>query len=143
MITMCNKENRSALMLTPTHGKHVYALAVITAVHGNTLYAENVETLQLVDKENLAKAIRQEMTLVTQLLQHTSVNKGAEWNETTYPLVSARCRALGRSPTGPELDSLNIHASKTHAYIVTSAFRLHGIIKQRNMSITYGFPSAW
>ena len=29
MITMCNKDNRSTLMLTPSHGKHVYALAVI------------------------------------------------------------------------------------------------------------------
>ena len=36
MITMCNKDNRSTLMLTPSHGKHVFALAVITAVQWNT-----------------------------------------------------------------------------------------------------------
>ena len=112
MITMCNNDNRSTLMLTPSHGKHVYALAVITAVHGNTLYAENVEALQRDEKEHLAKAIRREMTLVTRLLQHTSSSKGAVWDETTSPIASSRCRVLGKSPTGPELDVMDINVAK-------------------------------
>ena len=65
MITMCTKDNRASLMLTNAH----YALAVITAVDGSTLYSENTETLQRDEKENLAKAIRQEMTLVTRLFR--------------------------------------------------------------------------
>ena len=54
MITMCNKDNRSTLMLTQSHGKHVYA-----------------ESLQRDDKNHLAKAIGQEMTLVTRLLVYS------------------------------------------------------------------------
>ena len=110
MITMCNKDNRSTLMLTPSHGKHVYALAVITAVHGNTLYAENVESLQQAEKEKITKTIRQEMALVTLLLQH---KKYATWDETTSPIASSRCRALGRSPTGPELEAMDMNVAKT------------------------------
>ena len=112
MVTMCNRDNRASLMLTPAHGSHVYALAVITSVQGKTLYAENVESLQHADKDNAVKAIRQEMTLVAELLKHTSANKSATWDDTTSPLVSARCRKLGRSPTGPELESLDIHPAK-------------------------------
>ena len=111
MITMCNKNNRASLMLTPSHGKHVYALAVITAVDGSTLYTESVETLQRDEKENLAKAIRQEMTLVTRLLEHTAANKMAKWDETTSPLVSSKCRKLSKSPTGPELDVMGFQPS--------------------------------
>ena len=112
MITMCNKDNRSTLMLTPSHGKHVHALAVITAVHGNELYAENVESLQRDETDYLTKAIRQEMTLVTRLLQHTSSNPRTKWDETTSPIASSKCRALARSPTGPELDVLSVHVAK-------------------------------
>jgi len=112
MITMCSKDNRSTLMLTPSHGKHVHALAVITAVNGNTLYAENVESLQQNEKDDLAKAICQEMTLATRLMQHTFSSKSTKWDETTSPIASSRCRALGRSPTGPELDVLNMSVAK-------------------------------
>ena len=99
-------------MLTPSHGKHVHALAVITAVHGNTLYAENVETLQRDEKDDLAKAIRREMTLATRLVQHTLSGKDTKWDEITSPIASSRCRALGRSPTGPELAALHMNAFK-------------------------------
>ena len=90
----------------------MFALAVITAVHGNTLFAENVETLQRDEKEQLTKAMRQEMMLVTHLLKHTSTGSFIEWNETTSPLASSRCRELSRSPTGPELDVLDVHVTK-------------------------------
>ena len=106
MITMCNKDNRSSLMLTPSHGKTVYALVVITAVDGSTLYTENVETLHGADKDNLARAIRQEMTLVARLLEYTASNKMAKWDDTKSPLQSSKCRILSKSPTGPELDPM-------------------------------------
>ena len=109
MITMCNKDNRSTLMLTPSHGKHGLALAVIAAVHGHTLYAENVEPLQQARKEKLTKTIRQEMALVTLLLQH---KKYATWDETTSPIASSRCRALSKSPTGPEIDAMPYNDAK-------------------------------
>ena len=89
MITMCNKNNRSSLMLTPSHGKHVYALDIITAIHENTLYAENVEALQRDEKDQLAKAIRQEMTLATHLIKHACAGQTAQWDETTSPIASS------------------------------------------------------
>ena len=112
MISMCKKENQNTLMLSPTHGKPLYALAVITAVHDNTLFAENVESLQQDDKDKYAKAMKQEMLLVTHLLNHTSSGKTIEWNETTSPLTSSRCRSLSKSPTGPDLDLLELHEAK-------------------------------
>ena len=88
-------------MLAPAHGKHVYALAVITAIRDDTVYAAIVESVQRDEKEQLAKAIPQEMTLATRFMQHTIGGKTAPWDETTSPLASSRCRVLGRSPTGP------------------------------------------
>jgi hypothetical protein len=112
MITMCNKNNRSSLMLTPSHGKHVYALVVITAIHDKTLYAENVECLQREEKDQLTKAIRQEMTLAMHCMRHALAGKSTKWDETTWPIASSKCRALGQSPTGPELDVLNMDIAK-------------------------------
>ena len=112
IISMCNKNNRTSLMLAPAHGKHVYALVVITAIRDDTVYAAIVESVQRDEKEQLAKAIRQEMTFATRLMQHTIGCKTTPWDETTSPLASSRCRVLGRSPTGPELDALHISTGK-------------------------------
>ena len=112
LIIMCTKDNQSALRLSPAHGKQVYALAVITAVHGTTLIAENVETVEKGEKEQLVKAMKQEMRLATELLKHTANGSFVSWNETTSPLTSSRCRELSRSPTGPELDVMDIQVSK-------------------------------
>ena len=99
-------------MLTPSHGRHMYVLVVITSVLENTLYAENVESLQQNDAVDVTKAIQQEMALVSRFLQHTSENKGATWDEVTSPIVSKRYRSLGRSPTGPELNILDMKSAK-------------------------------
>ena len=99
-------------MLAPAYGKHVYALVVITAIRDDTVYAPIVESVKRDEKEQLAKAIRQERTLATRLLQHTIGGKTAPWDETTSPLASSRCRVLGRSPTGQELDALHISSGK-------------------------------
>ena len=47
-------------MLSPSHGKHIYAIAIITAISGNTLYAENVETVPRDEKDKLATCMSQE-----------------------------------------------------------------------------------
>ena len=109
IITMCNEKNRSALMLSPSHGKHIYAIAIITAISGNTLYAENVETVPRDEKDELATCMSREMTLVTRLMKHRG-KEGTKksWDETTSPLASRSCRKLGKSPTGPELDALDL-----------------------------------
>ena len=89
MISMCNKNNRTSLMLAPAHGKHVYALVVITAIRDDTVYAAIVESVQRDEKEQLAKAIRQEMTLAIRFMQRTVVGKTTPWDETTSPLASS------------------------------------------------------
>ena len=63
-------------------------------------------------KNQLAKAIRQEMTLASHLLQNKANPKEVQWDEMTSPFVSSRCRVLCKSPTGPELDAVDIHAAK-------------------------------
>ena len=100
-------------MLSPSHGKHIYAIAIITAISGNTLYAENVETVPRDEKDKLATCMRQEMTLVTRLMTHTG-KEGTKksWDETTSPLASRSCRKLGKSPIGPELDALDLPQEK-------------------------------
>ena len=99
-------------MLTPSHGKHVYAVALITGIHGDTLFPESVETLTRGEKDELAKAIRQEMTIAIRLMQHTISGTRTPWNETTSPLAAQKCRVLGRSPTGPELEALHMSTAK-------------------------------
>ena len=84
MITMCTKDNRASLMLTPSHGKHVYALAVITAVDGSTLYTENIETLQRDEKE-IAKAIRQESHVSWNTQRVTTQQNGTRLHPHWYP----------------------------------------------------------
>ena len=90
----------------------MHALPVITAIRVDTVYAAIVESVQRNEEEQLTKAIRHEMTLATRLMQHTIGGKTRPWDETTSPLASSRCRVLGRSPTGPELDALHISTGK-------------------------------
>ena len=112
MVTMCNKDNRSSLMLTPSHGKHVFALVVVTAIKDATVFAENVELLQQKEKDDLAMTMRQEMTLAVRLMEHAASGHNTPWSETTSPLVAQRWRQLCRSPTGPELEALHVQMSK-------------------------------
>ena len=72
----------------------------------NTLYAETVETIQKDEKNNLVMTMRQEMALAVDLIKHTSVGIAAPWTEETSPLAASSCRALGKSPTGPDLDPI-------------------------------------
>ena len=112
MISMCNENNGSSLMFTPSHGKRVFAAAVITGIHGDTLFAENVETLTRGEKDKLTKAIRQEMTIATRFMQHTISDTRTPWNETCSPLAAQMCRVFAKSPTGPELEALHISTAK-------------------------------
>ena len=63
------------------------------------------------EKDQLAIAIRQEMTLASRLMKHTLSGKIVDWSAIS-PIASARCRKLGRSPTGPQLDILNVSPCK-------------------------------
>ena len=100
------KGARTSLTLTPAHGKHVFALAVITSAQENTLYAETVEQIQKDEQKNLVMAMRQEMALAVDLIKHTSIGIAAPWTEETSPLAASSCRVLGESPTGPDLDPI-------------------------------------
>ena len=53
LVSICSRESRSSLMLTPAHGKHAFALALITSVQDNTLCAETVETIQKDEKKTI------------------------------------------------------------------------------------------
>lgn len=112
LVSMCNKDNRTSLMLTPGHGKHVFALAVITSMKDNEFFAEIVETIQQVEKDTLAITMRQEMTLAVELMKHAATGLVTTWDDTTSPLVSQRCRVLGKSPTGPPLEALESPLAK-------------------------------
>ena len=104
LLSICSKEARTSLTLTPAHGKHVIALAVITSMQDNTLCAETVETIQKDEKDRLTMTMRQEMALAVDLIKHTSVGVATPWTDATSPLGAPSCRALGKSPTGPDLD---------------------------------------
>jgi hypothetical protein len=112
LVSMCNKEGRTSLMLTPSHGKPAFALAVITAVNATTLFAETVETFSKDDKDAMLMSIRQEMTLAVALMENASKGSEALWSDTTSPLAASRCRHLGKSPTGPELDAMDARPKK-------------------------------
>ena len=92
--------------MTPSHGKNVFAVAVVTATMGNILCAESVDQISMDDKSALTMAMMQEMKLATQLVTHTSTGVAAPWSDATSPLGAAQCRSLGKSPTGPDLDPL-------------------------------------
>ena len=104
LVSLCSKHARTSLTLTPAQSKHVFAVAVITGVQEQTLYAESVETVQKDDKESLATTMRQEMSLAVDLLNHAAKGNAASWTDGISPLAAPSCRALGRSPTGPELE---------------------------------------
>ena len=106
LVSICNKEARSSLTLTPAHGKHVFALAVVTSIQDNTLCAETVETIQKDEKNSLTMTMRQEMALAVDLIKHASTGVATPWTDTTSPLCAPPCRALSKSPTGPELEPI-------------------------------------
>ena len=113
LMSMCSKEGRTSLILTPAHGKPVFALALITSVQGDTLFAETVEAIQKDDKDKLMTTMRQEMTLAVELMRHVAGGKPTAWNDMSSPLAASRCRSLGRSPTGPELDPIDAQSAKS------------------------------
>ena len=107
LISLCSKEARTSYLLTPTHGKHVFALAVITSVQDNTLFAESVETIQKDEKNSSLMTMLQEMTLAVELMKHASAGVTTPWTDVISPLAAPRCRVLGKSPRGPQLDSMD------------------------------------
>ena len=112
LLSICSKEARTSLTLTPSHGKHVFALAVITSVQDNILCAESVETIQKDDKDKLSMIMQQEMALAVDLIKHASGGTPTPWTDTTSPLTAASCRVLGKSPSGPELEAIEAHTGK-------------------------------
>ena len=58
------------------------------------------------EKNNFVMTMRQEMALPVDLIKHTSVGIAAPWTEETSPLAASSRRALGKSPTGPDLDPI-------------------------------------
>ena len=112
LVSICNKEARTSLTLTPAHGKHVFALALITSAQQQTLFAETIETVQKDDKDKLSMIMQQEMALAVQLIKQTAKGKAVSWTETISPIAASRCRALGKSPTGPSMDPLEASPAK-------------------------------
>jgi hypothetical protein len=112
LVSICNKEARTSLTLTPAHGKHVFALALITSAQQQTLFAETIETVQKDDKDKLSMIMQQEMALAVQLIKQTAKSKAVSWTETISPIAASRCRALGKSPTGPSMDPLEAPPAK-------------------------------
>ena len=112
LMTICNKEARTSLTLTFAHGKHVFALAVITSVQENTLLAETVESIQKDEKNSLSTIMMQEMALAVELIKHASSGITTLWTETSSPLGAAQCRNLCKSPSGPPLDPMDATAAK-------------------------------
>ena len=45
MKILCNEQTRAAFLVVPKHGKPVYALAIISSVTPNDIYAETVEQI--------------------------------------------------------------------------------------------------
>ena len=112
LVTTCSKSARTSLILTPSHGKSVFAVAVITAMQGNILCAESVEAVQLDDKTALSTTMMQEMSLAVDLVTHTSTGVATPWSDATSPLGGSSCRILSKSPTGPPLDPLEPTVAK-------------------------------
>ena len=50
----------------------------------------------------------QEMNLAIQLIKAAGAQSPAVWDEHTSPLKAATCRTIGRSPTGPDIDPLDV-----------------------------------
>ena len=113
LISICNKENRTSFTLTPKHGKHAFAVAVVSSAQGNKLFAEAVEPIGPEDRNSVAKAMQQEMALAAELMAFAAKASPVTWNEQMSPLSAARCRILGRSPTGPEIDPMGTPPAKT------------------------------
>ena len=112
LVSLCTKNARTSLTLTPAHGKPAFALAVITSVQDNTLYTETIEAIQMDDKTSLTMRMQQEMTVAVDLIKHAATGVATPWSDTTSPLGAAACRKLSYSPTGPELDPIQPSATK-------------------------------
>jgi len=112
LVTTCSKSARTSLILTPSHGKSVFAVAVITAMQGNILCAESVEAVQMDEKVHLSTTMLQEMALAVDLVTHTSTGVATPWSDLTSPSKGSHCRILGRSPTGPDMGQFEPTAAK-------------------------------
>ena len=103
---MCGQNNRSAFLINPVRGKPLHALVVVTAMKGDTIYADSIEIIQTeVDRKELVASMRKEISLAIDLLRSASSDSKATWSDATSPLASGRCKTLGRSPTDADLES--------------------------------------
>ena len=112
LVAMCNKSNRSSFQLTPKHGKEAYALVVIASMTDDILFAESVEQVMEDERKLLEVTMLQEMNLAIHLMKAAGAQSPAVWDENTSPLKAATCRVIGRSPTGPDMDPLDITPAK-------------------------------
>ena len=104
MKILCNEQNRAAFLLTPKHGKPVYALALVNRVTPTDLYADTIEQVTAEEAVALSRAIDVEMTLADALVKmHNDQDGCATQNDAWTPLKTLLngkpCRMLGRSPT--------------------------------------------
>ena len=116
MKILCNAENRAAFLLVPKHGKPVYALAIVSSVTPNDIYAETVEQITAEEAVELTRAIDVEMTLAHFLvklhnagLEDGRVDAPAKlWTPQKTPLNGKTCRTLGRSPTEADCSPMKV-----------------------------------
>ena len=113
LVTMCGQNNRSAFLINPVRGKPLHALVVVTAMKGDTIYADSIEIIQTeVDRKELVASMQKEISLAIDLLHRASSDSKATWSDATSPLASGRCKRLGRSPTDVDLESFTTPNAK-------------------------------
>ena len=110
MKILCNKNNWAAFLLTPKHGKLVYALAILTSVTPTEIYADTVEQVTVEEAATFTRALDVEITLAEHLVRTEMEQRprpateqiAHPWTLKNTPLRGKPCRELGRSPTDAE-----------------------------------------
>ena len=108
LIAFCSLANSPNFRLDPLgSAKEQDALVLITdRPSPSTFMVESVQLLAPSQKDATKAALQQLVTFATESLKGHVSKRGAPlgtWSEAASPAAAAKCRRLGRSPTGPPL----------------------------------------
>ena len=110
LVAFCSLANSPSFRLDPPgSAKEQVALVLVTDRPSSSMFmVESVQLLGPFQKDATKAALQQLVKFAAESLEGQVGKRGAvlgAWSEGASPAAAAKCRRLGRSPTGPPLTS--------------------------------------
>jgi len=100
----CTLENLTVYKLDPPRGGGQHALVTITRQIDDVFVVEQVQPLSPQEAAAAKQSLSQLFQLAVRINQKDR-KRNSLWNDNMSPVKAKQCRILGRSPTGPPIET--------------------------------------